>query len=163
MNYKKHTVLFGILLVAILAGNASWFGAKGSFQTVPAISDVPQVASRYHNRNRATQTFSRPARLAQRDADRPTIQRNAVSTEGRYLAVRYHGRNRTTQFFGLPGGSTSTGQEAHHVEREVEPTRDLGTQLAARYHLRNRTVRFFERATGFVRNSMEAYGAYRVA
>lgn len=153
MNYKKHTVFFGIFLVAILIGNVSWFGAKGSSHTASAVSDVPQVASRYHLRSRATRAFNRAAGLGQGDADRPTIQRNALTTEGRYLAVRYHGRNRTTQFFGLPAGSTSTGQKAHHLEQNTQPTRVLGTQLASRYHLRNRTARFFERATGLARVS----------
>ena len=153
MNYKKHTVSFGILLVAILAGNANRFGGEGSSHTAPSISDVPQVASRYQLRNRATRTFNRAAGIGQGDADRLTTERNAVTTESRYLAVRYHGRNRTARFFGLPSGSTPTVQKAHHLEQESAPTRAAGTQLASRYHLRNRTVRFFERATGLARVS----------
>ena len=126
MNYKKHTVLFGILLVAIVAGNVSRFGWEGSSHSAPTISNAPQVAARYHTRNRVKQSFNRDAKptkgnanrstterdadrpaiqrdteqpAIQRDADRPTIQRNAATTEGRYLATRYHSRNRTATFF----------------------------------------------------------------
>ena len=131
MNYKKHTVSFGILLAAILAGSASWFGVKGSFRTAPAISDVPQVASRYHIRNRSTQSFHRDAKPTKANANRPTTERDADQPA-------------------IPRDA-----EESAIQRNVATTegRDLGTQLASRHHLRTRTARFFERATDLARVS----------
>ena len=92
MNYKQHTVAFGILLVAIFMGYVNSHGTEGpnsrstktglqtiwssfntSSDTSQAIPEVPQVASRYHLRNRTTRAFQ--------------------------VAARYPLRNRTTRFF----------------------------------------------------------------
>lgn len=151
MNFKNYAVSFAILLAAILVVNTNRFGPRSSSHTVPAISDVPRVASKYHLRNRVTRPFNRAAGLVEGGAERSTIERKAGATQDRYLTVRYHGRNRTTRFFELPAGPTSTGQEARHLERATELTRTPGTQLASRYHLRNRAARFFDRATGLAR------------
>ena len=127
MNYKTHTVVFGVLFVVVFMGNVFMsnvdkYGAETGPQTTrsnfntaadtnPSIPEVPQVASRYHLRNRAA--------------------RSIKSAAGTQLASRYHLRNRATQSFKSPAG----------------------TQLASRYHLRNRTASFFERATDLARVS----------
>ncbi len=120
MNYKEHTVASGILLVAVFVGNVDRYGAEGSYQnpagtgvqttwsdldTSPdvnaAIPEVPQMASRYHLRNRATRSFKSPAgtQLASRYHLRDRATRSFELAAGTQLASRYHLRNRTARFF----------------------------------------------------------------